>query len=74
MASFVRFLASSWKGCLVPARSASRGGVRLAAGAGISSLLNYQVESDLAKPEASLKLENIQQKWSHKYLLQGPSS
>ena len=68
MAQFVRFVAHSLRRNLVP--TSRRGGVRLAAGAGISSLLSYKVESDLAKPEASLKLENIHQEWSHKYLLQ----
>jgi len=71
MAQFVRFVAHSLRRNLVP--TSRRGGVRLAAGAGISSLLSYKVESDLAKPEASLKLENIHQEWSHKYLLQQSS-
>eukprot|EP00092_Neocalanus_flemingeri_P001710 GFUD01001825.1.p1 GENE.GFUD01001825.1~~GFUD01001825.1.p1 ORF type:complete len:322 (-),score=132.62 GFUD01001825.1:198-1163(-) len=46
---------------------------RLSAWAGVSSILSYQAESGLGRPEASLKLENIQQKWSHKYLLQQSS-
>jgi len=45
----------------------------LAAGAGLASLVSYQVEADLGKPGNSLKLENVGEKWSHKYLLQQSS-
>ena len=45
-------------------------GVSLAAGAGIASILSFQAEAELGKPKDSLQLENIEQKWSHKYLLQ----
>jgi len=48
-------------------------GVSLAAGAGIASILSFQAEAELGKPKDSLHLENIEQKWSHKYLLQQSS-
>ena len=34
-----------------------------------STVVAFQ-ESELGKPESSLKLENMREKWSHKHLLQ----
>ena len=34
-----------------------------------STVVAFQ-ESELGKPKSSLKLENMREKWSHKYLLQ----
>ena len=64
MSQFVRLVTSSLR------RRLARPAVSLSAGAGMSSILSYQAESDLAKPENSLVLKNIEEKWSHKYLLQ----
>jgi hypothetical protein len=51
-------------------RRIARPAVSLSAGAGLSNILSYQADSELARPENSLQLENIGEKWSHKYLLQ----
>ena len=64
MPQFVRLVTSSLR------RRLARPAVSLSAGVGLSSILSYQVETDLAKPENSLLLKNIGEKWSHKYLLQ----
>jgi hypothetical protein len=64
MSQFVRLVSSSVR------RRLARPAVSLSAGAGLASILSYQAESDLAKPENSLLLQNIGEKWSHKYLLQ----
>jgi len=49
-----------------------RGFLRFA-GAGLASILSYQVEQDLTKPESTLHLENMGEEWSHKFLLQQSS-
>ena len=64
MSQFVRLVTSSLM------RRLARPAVSLSAGAGLASILSYQAESDRVKPENSLLLENIGEKWSHKYLLQ----